>query len=175
MDRDAHSWPEIYIEELGWVVMDIAPETMLDPVGDPPDLQMLDALEELARATPDSQFRKPIDWQALWSTWKPTVIGTIVSILTLIFITLCIRKIRRRVKIYISPSPYWLYIAALDLLAENGEVRKYGESRESFAQRLRTDYPSFWEITWIQLEAVLGDHVSSSPQKQQQLLKHLSS
>ena len=30
---------KIYIEELGWVVMDIAPETMLDQVGDPPDLK----------------------------------------------------------------------------------------------------------------------------------------
>lgn len=175
MDRDAHSWPEVYIEELGWVVMDIAPETMLDPMGEPPDLEMLDALEELARAAPDSQFRKPIDWKALWWAWKPTIIGTIISIIAAIFIGLCVRKIRRRVKIYISPSPYWLYLSALDRLGENGEIRRYGESREAFAKRLGEEYPSFQEITWIQLESVLGEELSISSEKLQQLVKHLSS
>lgn len=176
MDRDAHSWPEIYIEELGWVVMDIAPETMLDPMGEPPDLEMLDALEELARAAPDSQFRKPIDWKALWVAWKPTILMTIFAILSTIFMGLFVRKIRRRIKIYISPSPYWMYISAIDHLGENGEARRYGESREAFAKRLAEDYPSFLDITWIQLESTLGkaSDRSVSPEKQQLLLKKLS-
>ena len=63
----------------------------------------------------------------------------------------------------------------LDLLAKMENSAIWKESRESFAKRLRADYPSFWEITWIKLEAVLGGEVSISPQKQQQLLKHLSS
>ena len=174
MDRDAHSWPEVYIEELGWVVVDIAPETMLDPTGDPPDLEMLDALEELARAAPDSQFRKPIDWGALWRAWRPTVTAILIGIISLFLLGLCGRKMKRRLNIYISPSPYWLYIAAIDSLSENGEIRQYGESREAFARRLSGDYPSFVEITWVQLEAVLGGESAISPQKQQQLLRSLS-
>ena len=39
---------------------DIAPQTVLDEMGEGPDMEMLDALEELARAEPDSQFRRAI-------------------------------------------------------------------------------------------------------------------
>lgn len=173
MDQDAHSWPEIYIEELGWVVVDIAPETMLDEAGEPPDLEMLDALEELARAAPDSQFRKPIDWNALWKEWKPTILGTIAFLLMSAVLSLYVRKIRRRVSYRFDPSPYWFYMSALDLLAENGLIRRYGESREGFAGRLADDYPSFQGLTWIQLEAVLGDGMSPRPERQS-LLHRLS-
>jgi hypothetical protein len=54
----------------------------------------------------------------------------------------------------------------LDLLSENGLTRHYGESREGFAQRLADDFPSFQGLTWIQLEAVLGDGRSPNPERQ---------
>ena len=96
LGNDAHSWPELYFEELGWVILDVAPQTVLDEVGDPPDLEVLDALEELARAEPDSQFRKAIDWAGLWVKIRPYVINTLGFFTVTTLIALILRKVRRR-------------------------------------------------------------------------------
>ncbi len=157
LGTDAHSWPELYIEELGWVILDIAPQTVLDEMGEGPDLEMLDALEELARAEPDSQFRRAINWRSLWLEYRGVVFTTLNGLLALATVLLFFRKWDRRYRYRKSGDVYWLYVSALDALSEQGWVRKTGESPEQFAKRLESNFPSLTPIVWAQIEAVFDE------------------
>jgi hypothetical protein len=48
------------------------------------------------------------------------------------------------------------YRCALDLLNDAGYVRMFGETRETFAERVGEIAPSFQELTWMHLKAALG-------------------
>ena len=154
--NDAHSWPELYIEELGWVILDVAPQTVLDEMGEGPDLEMLDALEELARAEPDSQFRKAINWSQLWDMYKGLFFNGAMTIILLVLSGLGYHKYRRRTRYQTVTDPYWVYISALDALSEQGWQRKHGESPEAFAKRLSSDFPNLTPIVWAQIESRFG-------------------
>ena len=135
--NDAHSWAELYIEELGWVILDIAPQTVLDEMGEGPDMEMLDALEELARAEPDSQFRRAINWRALWNQYRGYLLNGIGLALTTCGVWLVIYKVRRRRTYRSKPTPYWVYVSALDALSEQGWARRKGETRSNLRVGLR--------------------------------------
>jgi hypothetical protein len=157
--NDAHSWPELYIEELGWVILDVAPQTVLDEMGEGPDLQMLDALEELARAEPDSQFRRAINWKALWVEYRGYILNGLSFVVVVLFVGLWTRKARRRWMYRSNPSTYWVYVSALDALSEQGLIRHKGESPEHFARRIQPDHPSFTPIVWAHIGMVFGEKV----------------
>ena len=155
--NDAHSWPEFYVEELGWVILDVAPQTVLDEMGDPPDMELLNALEELARAEVDSQFRKAVNWRALWNEYRGLFMNGVFFLLTLVMTWLIVHKTRRRVLYRRTPTTHWVYVSALDALAEQGWVRQKGESPEQFAERIQTECPSFSPIVWAHVGAVYGN------------------
>ena len=155
--NDAHSWPELYVEELGWVILDIAPQTVLDEMAEGPDMEILDALEELARAEPDSQFRRAVNWRALWNQYSGLLLNGTVFVFMLIGCWLVIHKVRRRITYRKNPTPYWVYVSALDALSEQGWVRRNGESPEQFASRIHLDCPSFTPIVWAQVGQVFGN------------------
>lgn len=159
MDSDAHTWPEIYIENVGWVVLDVSPAENLDATGDPINKEMLDALAELARSDADSEFRDPIDWAALWASAKPIAIGGLTFAFFAILCGLYIVKFNRLFR------PNWVngpqlsrvvLISALDRLSSVGVQRNIGESRESFAQRVLREYPQIVPITYSQLGIAFG-------------------
>ncbi len=154
--NDAHSWPELYVEELGWVILDIAPQTVLDEMGDGPDMEILDALEELARAEPDSQFRRAINWRALWNQYRGVLLNGFTFMLMSIVLWLAVHKVRRRLTYLRQSTPYWVYVSALDALSEQGWTRRKGESPEQFAARIHTECPSFTLIVWAQVGHVFG-------------------
>jgi hypothetical protein len=52
--------------------------------------------------------------------------------------------------------PWVGYRGALDMLSEVGERRRFGESREAFAGRVRALSPSFEALTALHLRAALG-------------------
>ena len=139
--NDAHSWPELYFEELGWVILDVAPQTTLDEMGDPPDLAMLDALEELARAEPDSQFRQTIDWRALWQEYKVYLYAVGMSLLIILTVSLIAWKgfVVGNIDI---PKDLLGYISAMDALSEQGCIRLHGESPGTCAP-CSIDIPQF--------------------------------
>ena len=49
---DSHAWPEVFIEGVGWMVVDVTPQQTLDPPPPPPDESLQRLLGEMMRGTP---------------------------------------------------------------------------------------------------------------------------
>src|SRR5690606_15258822 len=152
-----HAWPEIYLDGLGWVIVDPSPQqTLVDMSTDPQDsLQQLlgDMLrdDDSFQAFLQSQASSAIDWQQL---------GRTLLIMALISFAACylVRFYRLNVFIRASAEQQYrlVYRAALDLLAAHGLRRPIGESREAFARRLHTQLPAFNRISQWHLSAAPG-------------------
>lgn len=151
---DAHAWPEVFFEGVGWVVLDIAPQRNLDPPPPPQDDDLQQLLGEMARGMPPPEPGPDSDELEALKRFLlrlrellPLGAGALLSLLVL-------AKLWRRL------APLWApqralsrvgYRAALDVLCEAGLVRRKGEGREAFARRVRAACPSF--------EAITGEHV----------------
>jgi len=157
----SHAWPEVYVDGYGWVVLDVYPERALDPPEAPmdPDLQRL--LGELARgASPlpisatDLPKLKELARNAGLSlaTWL-FALGVVV----VVFLYLA-KAWRRLAPRWAAPDvlPRVVYRAELDRLGELAVVRRRGESRESFAARVRDRVPSFEGLTRVHLASAFG-------------------
>ena len=165
-DSDAHAWPELYFEDVGWIPLDIAPAENLDAEGQPPDPALRDSLMELSRAQEDSRFQEPIDWAALWAQWKgPLLWSSILFVLGIFGLHYAI-KIHRRCRYMLSKNPRHAYISAVDSLSENGVRRQRGESPEAFARRTKSQ--TFLRIT--------NNHIAHALRKEpsQEALEHTS-
>ena len=153
---DAHAWPELYLEGVGWVVVDLAPEQSLDEPTGPPDQRLQSMLGEMLREelSEDPEFAATggsFDWDA----FKKRLLMGLLALLAVAY----------AVKFYRVLVPYLArpversrlaYRAALDRLAEVGQRRLYGESRERFAARAGSLAPSFVPLTQTHLRAALG-------------------
>jgi transglutaminase-like putative cysteine protease len=156
---DAHAWPEIYLDGMGWVILDISAQQNLDPPGQPIDEDLTKLLADMARKTPDEQgdqaqstedsrdFGAEIAWTLLW------VALILLAILYAI-------KIWRRLAIFFARGqtmPRVGYRVALDLLSEVGLSREFGESRERFARRAQPLSPAFQRLTAMHVRAKMAD------------------
>ena len=156
---DAHAWPEIYLEGLGWIVLDIAAERNLDKPGQQADEDLQKLLGEMARNQPPdpeepppkkkegkkSQFGKEIGIAGLW-------------LLGAALVGLYLFKIYRRIAPVFASArsmPKVGYRAALDKLADSGLTREFGETREGFAERAAALSPSFTKLTSLHVAARL--------------------
>ena len=163
--KEAHSWPEIYLDGLGWLALDIAPKKNLEPPGDPVDSGLQNMLGDMARK--DKEHRAPdqpketIDLRELLRQLLLQMASTLPlsGLITLAFLLLV--KLYRR----FSPNFPWLdsrelaissYRSALDSLCDHGFVRKTGDSREEFARQACTLCPSVMPLTRLHLAARLG-------------------
>jgi transglutaminase-like putative cysteine protease len=156
---DAHAWPELYLDGVGWIVFDVAPAKNLDPPQKPPDDDLQQQLAELARGAPPNTH--DID-PAPRAERKPMA-GPIAlaggSILALALLMLYgIKAWRRFAPGFASTGELSRvgYRAALDQLSDAGFSREHGESRERYARRLAAFAPSFGELTTLHLAAKLG-------------------
>ncbi len=151
-----HAWPEIYLQDLGWVIVDPTPsQTLVDMSTDPQDsLQQM--LADMLRD--DAAFEAFLQDQAGDSRWSlENLIRAIVTLaIALLIAAFLIRVYRAQIPTLGSAQQQYRlqYRAALDTLAAFGIVRRHGESREAFARRL-TALPAFTELT--------GQHLRGAP------------
>jgi transglutaminase-like putative cysteine protease len=152
---DAHAWPEVYLDGVGWVVVDLSPEQTLDePTGAAdPDLQRM--LGEMMRQQwRDEEFVEEPPPMSL-----AEIGGWILRVL------LALVALAYAVKLYRAQAPRFAggrelyrvgYRAALDRLADAGWRRRFGESRERFAERTLAVSPAFAALTEEHLRGALG-------------------
>lgn len=152
---NGHAWPEIYLDGLGWVIVDPAPrQSLVDMSVDPQDsLQQL--LGDMLRDDPgfDAFVRSQSGSSGLTLDAFARSLGILAIVLLLA--GYMIRGWRA-----LSPSWYGdaaqyrlQFRASLDQLAAYGVHRRSGESREAFARRVGAALPALqtlsdWHLQW---------------------------
>lgn len=147
--NEAHAWPELYLDGVGWVTFDIAPEQSDEPPAAHVDQDLEAALGELARGEPPGGLDDKTPLVIPWELIGFTVLGALVAALVAAF---AIKGFRRLA----TANHRLLYRAVLDLLSDLGVPRLPGESRERHAQRLAARAPSFVPLTQAHLALALG-------------------
>ncbi|MGE0496141.1 MAG: transglutaminase family protein, partial [Vulcanimicrobiota bacterium] len=159
-DREAHAWPEVYFEGLGWVILDISPENSTVPMMSQPDPDLAKLLGELARdedETVDDNPQKSL--RELLREWAELVAVVAGWGCLLGLVGLYAGKLYRRLAPrYCSDAkaPQLYYRAALDGMAEAGLWRGYGQGRLNFAEQHCQTIPALGELTILQQQQALG-------------------
>ncbi len=159
---DAHAWPEIYLEGVGWIVLDIAAHENLDPPGLPQDEDLQRLLGEMAREQPpdpEDEVRPRATRMPSARTIGMTLFWLFLLVLGAILLALYATKLWRRLAPGFAGKvqlPRVAFRAALDRLAEVGASREFGETREQFAARVAALSPSFERATALAMAARLG-------------------
>jgi len=158
MGNQAHAWPEVFVDGVGWVTFDIYPERSDEPPPRMVDVELESMLGELARKD-DTAGRAQAPGKAFQMPWG--LIGiTALALLAMLTTTAYAIKTVRRLR---SSSHVWIYRGVLDRLSELGAPRRHGESRERHAQRVHALAPSFAALTREHLRCALGGPAGSSP------------
>ncbi|MCP4656730.1 MAG: transglutaminase domain-containing protein, partial [bacterium] len=154
---DAHAWPEIYLENIGWVVVDPAPQRSLDEPAAPPDQALQRMLGEMMRRQfgEEPSFEDQLRRQVNWSRLGRLLLG---AVLIFVAVAYLVKLYRFLVPHLARPRQLYRlgYRAALDRLAGLGWRRRFGESREDFARRAENLSPSFAQLTEHHLRWALG-------------------
>lgn len=152
---DSHAWPELYIDGVGWIILDISPEKNLDPPGQPMDQDLQRELGEMARGEDaEPPVKDENKWQ--WKTWQRDLAYAGLGLLLFAWFSLYAIKGWRRVAPRVGPKSQRArlgYRATLDRLAEAGLVRDFGETPEAFATRIAGTAPGLTKLTELHLSA----------------------
>lgn len=157
-----HAWPEIYFRDIGWVIVDPAPQqTLVDMSIDPQNnLQQLlgDMLRNEASFDDflESQQVSFIELQTLLNALYLALVITLLSAYTVKFYRLWIPS-----RATLETQYRLSYRAVLDQLSAVGLCRQHGESREHFAERACQLAPSIKSMTRSHLSFALGGSRSS--------------
>jgi protein-glutamine gamma-glutamyltransferase len=159
-----HAWPEVYIDGVGWVVVDPTPERTLDPPDPSPDQGLQRMLGQMLRQEPKEK-NEPPEPKPKHVTARQLAVAAgclLVALLWLAYATKLYRALAPR--LVRQQQLYRVaYRAALDRLAEVGYRRGHAESRESFALRVRPMAPSFAALTGDHLAPALGSRRAIDP------------
>lgn len=154
---NAHAWPEVFLDGVGWVVVDITPARYLDPIAPRADPELQNLLGEMlrrgARPIPglDPPGGDPISLAGLLRG----LAGLVLALGAVAFGVKGYRALAPRLAAE-AALPRIAYRAALDRLGEVGLSRRFGESRERFAARSAAVSASFGALTAVHLRHALG-------------------
>ncbi|MCO4748427.1 MAG: hypothetical protein KC912_26800, partial [Proteobacteria bacterium] len=176
MGKDAHAWPELYLDDVGWTIVDIAPAENRDPEAEPIDEEFNDLLSDMAREEPDSEEVASYDWRGLWHSTLRTLRNAAVALAAFVIVLHYLVKLWRRTRPYLATHRGIArvgYRAAIDRLVEAGHVRETGETRERFARRIAGDVPTFKALTDLHVQAKLGHPDAEGPRSTSTWLRML--
>jgi protein-glutamine gamma-glutamyltransferase len=157
---DAHAWPELHLEDAGWIVLDVAPKQTLDPPAEPADDELTQELAELARKDAGHDDAKGADPSRGPPQPRPPLPAVLLLALAAAVLGLYVAKLWRRLapRLVRGPAlPRAAWRRASDQLAELGLVRALGETRSAFAQRAHAVAPSLVGLAALTEAAQLGD------------------
>lgn len=156
--KDAHAWAELYLDGFGWIVVDVAPQQVLDPPDTPPDPELQRMLGELARGnptagtTPDGKAKK----SQLGRYLRDAGLGASLLMLLAVLALYSVKLWRRLIPSFAGPRSIHrvAYRATLDALVESGLRRRHGETRERYSARV--DLPPFEPLTRAHVGCAYG-------------------
>jgi transglutaminase-like putative cysteine protease len=151
LGTDAHAWPEMYLDGVGWVTIDVYPEHSDEPPQPPVDEELETTLGELARKDPTGGHAADphTHLQIPWGLLGELVLALVGSALAAAYVMKLARQLRRG-------STRTIYIGVLDRLSDLGLGRQLGETRERHAARLADKAPTFAKLTREHLRGALG-------------------
>src|SRR6185436_13736311 len=119
----AHAWPEIYLDDVGWVIVDVSPKRSLVPPPEPMDQDLQQLMGEIARGNTGRE-----EDQQRWNNYLVTArkmtlqYGLILAwlILTVTFLLYAVKMWRAWFPWFapVSIFPTAMYRASLDRLSE---------------------------------------------------------
>lgn len=158
-----HAWPEIYFRDIGWVIVDPAPQQTLVDMSTDPQNELQQLLGDMLRD--EAAFEEFLQAQ------QTSFISLTVLLRSLLGMLLALLLSAYMVKIYRLWRPghggrqhIHCYRATLDSLAAIGIRRRPGESREAFAARLSYLCPTLANLTRAHLAATLGSTAMNAQQ-----------
>lgn len=170
----AHAWPEVHVDGVGWVTFDIYPQQSDEPVQRMVAPQLESIMGELARNDPTGGMGDPdatpfsVPW-ALIGRWL------LLLLLALLALAYAVKIGRRLAAGSASAAHQRVFAATLDRFSDVGAVRRPGESRERYAQRLASLSPSLEDLTLAHLGLTLGAREGEAPPSDRlDRLRHLS-
>lgn len=158
--NEAHAWPEVWVDGLGWYALDVAPQTVLDSSSPPPDFDLQAMLAEMAREDGET-FEQPPEFDlreflrqimAIVFNFLPWVMGA------LLFCAYGM-KLERRLAHHFEKGEdkvHALYRAAMDRAGEAGYQREYGQGRLSFCEKYNQELPSLTPLAQTHLALKFG-------------------
>ncbi len=161
-----HAWPEIYFKDIGWVIVDPAPQqTLVDMTTDTQnELQQL--LGDMLRD--DASFEDFMNSQRSGAFDFGLLLNLLYLGLALAIVTgYGVKIYRLQIPRFASSQRQYVlsYRAAMDQLAGVGIVRQRGESREHFARRVSDSAPSMASMTSAHLRLALGGPLDSETEQ----------
>lgn len=157
-----HAWPEIYFRDIGWVIVDPAPQQTLVDMSTDPQNELQQLLGDMLRD--EAAFQDFLESQQTSFINVDAILDTLGLLLLAMLVSGYV------VKFYRLWAPghgtagqqYRLsYRAALDALAAVGIRRHVGESREAFATRVASLAPALIPLTYAHLAVALGNPATS--------------
>ena len=158
-----HAWPEVYFKDVGWVIVDPAPQKTLVDMSTDPQNELQQLLGDMLRD--DTSYTEFMDSKREGLLGIRSFLTVIAAIaLGILFLGYVIRVYRCLTPRFCSAEKRGplAYRAILDQLSAVGVTRNYGESREHFAARAANTSPTIQTATKIHLEYSLGENRHTS-------------